>query len=226
MDGLITTFSVVSAVVGGNLAIGTVLIMGFANMLGDGISMGIGDFLSSRAEIKFAMREREREMWECENDIEAERKEMIELYSMKEGIDEEGAKKIVEVISQNHDTFVDIMMVEELGLMPPDPDDSPMKNGLITFLAFIVIGVIPLLPYVGAVSVSGPQARATASDAAFIIAIVLSGVTMFGLGAVTSRFTSEVWYSAGAVTLLNGALAAGASYLIAFLVNLIFDVEL
>ena len=47
MDGLITTFAVVSAVVGGELKIGTVLIMGFANMLADGVSMGFGDYLSS-----------------------------------------------------------------------------------------------------------------------------------------------------------------------------------
>lgn len=89
MDGLITTFAVVSAVVGGGLAIGTVLIMGacaapdtpfsassafalthvranagFANMLADGVSMGFGDFLSSTAEYKFAKMERAREMWE------------------------------------------------------------------------------------------------------------------------------------------------------------------
>ena len=40
---------------------------------------------------------------------------------MKDGIDEDGARQIVDIISKNHETFVDIMMVEELGLMPPDP---------------------------------------------------------------------------------------------------------
>jgi VIT1/CCC1 family predicted Fe2+/Mn2+ transporter len=37
-------------------------------------------------------------------------------------------------------------MLEELGLVVDD--SNPMVNGLITFIAFVVMGFIPLLPYV------------------------------------------------------------------------------
>ena len=49
LDGVITTFSIVSAVAGASLSIETALLMGFSNLIADGISMGLGDFLSSKA---------------------------------------------------------------------------------------------------------------------------------------------------------------------------------
>ena len=116
--------------------------------------------------------------------------EMVELYSLKDGISEDEAKQIVDIISKNHETFVDIMMVEELGLMPPDEDDSPLKNGFITFGAFVTFGTVPLLPYVVAAIASDSAAIAEA-DAVFAIAIVLTAIMMFTLGALTSRFTAD-----------------------------------
>ncbi|MEX0819983.1 MAG: VIT1/CCC1 transporter family protein [Pirellulaceae bacterium] len=48
-DGIITTFAVVSGVVGGNLSSHVVLILGFANLLADGVSMGASNYLSKRS---------------------------------------------------------------------------------------------------------------------------------------------------------------------------------
>jgi VIT1/CCC1 family predicted Fe2+/Mn2+ transporter len=219
MDGLITTFAVVSAVVGGELSVGTVLIMGFANMLGDGISMGIGDFLSTRAERLFAQREYEREMWECNIDIEGERREMVQLYSSKKGISEEEAQQIVAIISKDHETFVDIMMVEELGILPPDPNENAAFDGCITFSAFVVIGVVPLLPYVFDVMLSSDPHRLAQPDVTFAISMLLTFAMMFALGVATSFFTPEHWLKAGFFTMGNGLIATAASYLIAYLMR-------
>jgi VIT1/CCC1 family predicted Fe2+/Mn2+ transporter len=49
-DGIITTFAVVSGVAGANLETRIVLILGFANLLGDGFSMGASNFLSIRSD--------------------------------------------------------------------------------------------------------------------------------------------------------------------------------
>jgi len=49
LDGIITTFAVVAGVAGAALGSNIVLILGFANLIADGISMAIGDFLSTRA---------------------------------------------------------------------------------------------------------------------------------------------------------------------------------
>jgi vacuolar iron transporter family protein len=48
-DGIITTFAVVSGVVGANLSERIILILGFANLLADGISMGASNFLARRS---------------------------------------------------------------------------------------------------------------------------------------------------------------------------------
>ncbi len=48
-DGIITTFAVVAGVAGGALSVKAVLIVGIANMVGDGLSMGVGNYLSIRA---------------------------------------------------------------------------------------------------------------------------------------------------------------------------------
>src|SRR6056297_4065392 len=48
-DGIITTFAVVSGVVGANLAPEVVLILGFANLLADGVSMGASNYLAKRS---------------------------------------------------------------------------------------------------------------------------------------------------------------------------------
>lgn len=48
-DGLITTFAVVAGVVGGGLSARALLIIGAANLFADGLSMGVGNYLSIRS---------------------------------------------------------------------------------------------------------------------------------------------------------------------------------
>lgn len=49
-DGIITTFAVVAGVAGAGLSPTIVIILGIANLIADGCSMGIGDFLGERSE--------------------------------------------------------------------------------------------------------------------------------------------------------------------------------
>ena len=48
-DGIITTFAVVAGVTGGALSARAVLIVGAANLMADGLSMGVGNYLSIRS---------------------------------------------------------------------------------------------------------------------------------------------------------------------------------
>jgi vacuolar iron transporter family protein len=54
IDGIVTTFAVVSGATGAILARHVVIILGLANLFADGVSMGIGNFLSQRAEQDWA----------------------------------------------------------------------------------------------------------------------------------------------------------------------------
>ena len=53
LDGIITTFSTIASVAGGGLAVESILTLGIANLIADGISMGLGDGLSSHAEAQY-----------------------------------------------------------------------------------------------------------------------------------------------------------------------------
>jgi vacuolar iron transporter family protein len=51
-DGIITTLAIVSGVVGADLSTTVILILGFANLLADGFSMGASNVLSRRSDLR------------------------------------------------------------------------------------------------------------------------------------------------------------------------------
>lgn len=85
--------------------------MGFSNLLADGLSMGLGDFISSTAEEDFVKAEHARETWEFENYPEGEKSEMVELYE-KKGYSNEDATNLVDILTRNKECFINTMMVE------------------------------------------------------------------------------------------------------------------
>ncbi len=208
LDGIVTTFAVVAGVAGADLSTGVVFILGVANLIGDGISMAFGDYLSTKAENDYMAAERARELWEVRNYPDGEKREMVELY-MEKGISEADAKIAVEALSKNEKPWIDIMMVEELGMV--ENKESPLKNALVTFGSFVFFGSIPVLVYVFARFIPLLAAHT------FLTASVLTGVTLFILGTLKIYFTRQDWYRAGMEMLLLGGFAAGAAYLVGIL---------
>lgn len=97
MDGIVTTFATVSGISGAAMSVRTILILGFANLIADGLAMGIGDYISSKSEHEYATAERDRELWECKHNIAAEKDEMLELYT-KRGMDQADAQRLVGIL--------------------------------------------------------------------------------------------------------------------------------
>ncbi len=126
------------------------LIVGLANLLADGLSMSIGDYLSSKSESEYEAAEREREAWEVENYPEGEKLELEEIYRAR-GMAEADAKAVVDIISKDKKAWVDTMMVEELGIM--QSDESPVANAIATFISFAAFGFLPISAYVVALFV-------------------------------------------------------------------------
>lgn len=205
LDGIITTFAVVAGVAGAELSAGIVLILGFANLLADGLSMAVGDYLSTKSELEYEKAERQRERWEIENYPAGEKKEMVELYTAK-GLPQEDAQTIVDIFARHKETWVEVMMVEELGIV--GTDESPVRNGIVTFMSFFCFGLIPLLAYVVARMVPAVEVDT------FLAASVLTGATLFALGAIKVRITGKNWVKSGLETLAVGGLAAGAAFLV------------
>jgi VIT1/CCC1 family predicted Fe2+/Mn2+ transporter len=215
LDGIITTFAVlVAAVSGRNLSYGTILIITFANLLGDAIGMGVGDFISSKAEDDAATAERKREQWEIENIPEDEKREMMEIYTSK-GYTQPQAKELVDILFPHKEAFLDTMMIQELGIMPDGDGPSAWKSALITFTSFIVLGGIPALSYL----FSGSYNKVAAFDGVFAASVVLFAVTLFTLGAFRGRITGKRWYLTGLTMLLNGGFTSVIAFIFGFFIR-------
>lgn len=63
LDGILTSFAIVAGAAGGQLPVQVVLVLGFSNIFADAFSMGMGEYLSSKAHNEFVLKEREREAW-------------------------------------------------------------------------------------------------------------------------------------------------------------------
>lgn len=211
LDGIITTFAVVSGVAGASLSTAVVLILGLANLFADGLSMAVGAYLSSKSEREYYEREREREAWEVENFPEGERVELIEIYREK-GYSQADADNLVEIQTRSDARWVDAMMIHELGMLPDER--KPLLSGLATLIAFVVAGAVPLLVYL-----LGGQMLAGQPETAFALAALLSGVALFGLGAAKVLITERNWMRAGLEMLIVGGLAGAVAYLVGYLLR-------
>lgn len=219
LDGIITTFAIVAAVAGAGLSVEVVIMMGFSNLVADAISMGVGDFLSSKAEQDFIFAERRREAWEFENFPEGERQEMIELYVGK-GFKQADAETIINTMGQEQykEFFIDHMMVQELNLMVPDADDNPAKDGFVTFLSFMAFGSVPMWFYV-----IFRIADWHSKGSQFAVACVATAFTLFCLGVFKAKITRQPRLKQGLLMLVNGVLAAAAAYLIGYALEELLD---
>lgn len=211
LDGILTAFAIVAGSAGGALDPSVVLILGFSNIFADALSMGVGEFLSSKAENEWILSEREREMWEMDNYPEGEVQEMIDIYVDK-GMGREDAEKVINTMAKYKDFFVDIMMAEELELRVPDDDHvkESMKEGVIMFCSFAIFGSLPLLGYV-IIPISFPDLE---EGYLFATACIVTGVVLFLMGCVKSNFSSSSWYFSGMETLLLGGACATVAYTI------------
>lgn len=142
-DGVITTFAVVAGVTGGTLNPVAVLVLGAANLLADGLSMGVGNYLGIRSD------ERVREAQQL-----------------------------------------------------PEQEAFPVRHGLATFVAFVIAGAVPLVPYV----FSGPGSNRFAWSTAASLGV------LFTVGAARARVGTGTWWANGLEMVGLGALVGAVAY--------------
>lgn len=197
IDGAVTTFAVVAGVVGAGLSARTVLILGAANLLADGFSMAASNYSGTKTERDDKDRLRAVEERHIDLVPEGELEEIREIFRAK-GFQGRGLETAVQVITADRGRWVDTMLAEEYGL--PATLRSPVKAAASTFLAFLVCGLIPLLPFV--FGLPAPVALATGSTAA----------VFFAIGSVKSLWSLTAWWRSGLETLAIGMAAAALAF--------------
>ena len=147
VDGTVTTFAVVAASAGAGISSAVILILGVANLIADGFSMGSSAYLAASAEHDESVR---------------------------------GTQKRA----------------------------SPKIIGLVTFLAFVAVGSVPVLPYLFDV-VAVLKAPSTTL---FYISSLLTAITFLTIGFIKGKVGKQSPWREATITLLLGAVAAGLAY--------------
>lgn len=78
-DGIITTFAVVSGAAGAVLSPGVIIALGLANLVADGISMGLSNYLAMKSRSDYQKQERRREEHEIATYPAEERAEVLKI---------------------------------------------------------------------------------------------------------------------------------------------------
>jgi VIT1/CCC1 family predicted Fe2+/Mn2+ transporter len=220
LDGILTSFAIVAGSAGGRLPPSVVLILGFSNIFADALSMGVGEFLSSKAENEWILSERDREEWEMENYPQGEAQEMIDLY-VEGGMSREDAELCITTMAKYKDFFVNHMMNMELQLQVPSDNhvQESMKEGFVMFCSFAFFGALPLLGYV-LIPTLFPNSD---EFMLFVSACCITGIVLFLMGSVKSFFSKQKWYCAGIETLLLGGTCATVAYTIGQIIESIVN---
>lgn len=205
IDGTVTTFAVVSGVAGAELSATIVIVLGFANLIGDGFSMAASNFLGTRVEQQLRRKAREREAAEITAYPQGEREEVRQIYAAK-GFAGNDLERAVEIITSDRDRWIDTMLTDEMGMSLTTR--SPIKAGAATMTAFLLVGCLPLIPFV----VSGIAGATHGSS--YVASCLLTGIAFFLVGAVKSRFVDQPWGWSGVETLTLGGAAAVLAYLV------------
>lgn len=210
IDGAVTTFAVVTGVAGAGLESAIIIILGLANLLADGFSMAASNFVSTRTENQARQRARREEEQHIDAYPEGEREEIRQIFARK-GFASDALEHIVEVITDDRRRWVDTMIQEELGLpLHPTP---PLRAAAVTFVAFFLVGALPLVSFV----LNGLVPDLIAHPFAWSIA--LTGIAFFAIGAMKSRFIDQKWTIAGLETFAVGGAAASLAYVIGLLLK-------
>jgi VIT1/CCC1 family predicted Fe2+/Mn2+ transporter len=136
---------------------------------------------------------------------EGERQEIREIFRRK-GFEGELLERIVDVVTSNRRLWVETMLREELGLQLEG--SSPLKAALVTFGAFVLVGAVPLMPFVLA-----RWAGAEWLDP-FLASCILTGIAFFAVGAFKSAADPGRWLRSGLETLAMGGAAAAVAYFV------------
>lgn len=204
IDGAVTTFAVVAGVAGASLSTRIVIILGLANLFADGLSMAASNYSGTKAEVDDIARLTEIERRHIRLEQEGEREEIRQILAMK-GLQGDVLEGAVEAITAREETWIQMMLAEEYGLAAAQRE--PLMSAASTFVAFLIAGAVPLLPYMlGAGSALG-----------WALGMVIA--VFFAIGSLKSRWSLQSWWVSGLETLSIGLAAAVVAYAVGYMLR-------
>ena len=207
-DGLSVPFALAAGLSGAVDSAGIVITAGLAEIAAGSIAMGLGGYLAGRTEVDHYNSELAREYYEVEKFPEKEKAEVAEVLA-EFGVNDKSCNEIVEEMSKDKDKWVKFMMRFELGLEKPD-EKRATKSAFNIGAAYVVGGLVPLAPYF---FVSNVQT-------ALLISVAVTIIALFVFGFLKAKAIGQPAFAGAIKTAVIGALAAGAAFGIAKLIEL------
>ena len=200
-DGLISNASLIMGIAGATSSNALILLSGAAGLIAGAFSMAAGEYVSVRSQREMFEYQIGLEKEELDHYPEEEAEELALIYQAR-GLPRDDAVRLATQLTADPARALDTLAREELGLNPDDLG-SPWGAALFSFAAFALGASIPLLPFLFASGVKS-----------MVIAIALTAIALFGVGATLSLFTGRnAWWS-GARMLGIGCAAGAVTYLI------------
>jgi vacuolar iron transporter family protein len=205
-DGLVSNLSLVMGFVGASADRQFVVLAGVAGLLAGAFSMAAGEWISMQSQRELFERQLQLEREELKIMPEQEEAELAALYRRK-GLPPADAARLAHRLMQDPEVALDTKAREELGL-DPDQLGSPWGAAISSCVAFAIGAFVPLLPFL-----------LTTGVVAFGIALALSALALFAVGAAVSLFTGRSALFSGARQVAIGALAAAVTYGVGHLIG-------
>lgn len=206
-DGLTVPFALAAGLSGAVNSSGIVITAGIAEIIAGSIAMGLGGFLAGRTEADHYAAELKREYDEVERVPEQEKIEVKEVFA-NFGLSDALQTQVADELARDKDKWVDFMMRYELGLEEPQANRAT-QSAVTIGISYIVGGIIPLSPYFFIAD----------SQAALYYSCVITMICLFIFGYFKSKVTGQPPVSGAFKVLIIGALAAGAAFGMAKLIN-------
>jgi vacuolar iron transporter family protein len=144
-DGLVSVYAIVAGVVGAGFTAPSIAVTGAAAGIAGALSMGIGEYLSTKSQAEYYDAERRLEQRHIRDYPELEKEEMRGFF-VEKGLEPEEAARVVDKLARDPQKFLDVMMREEFG-HSPKTDRSPLRASGVIMAAFIFGAVLPVLPF-------------------------------------------------------------------------------
>lgn len=206
-DGLVNVLGVILGVAAATSDERIVLAAGLAATFAESISMAAVAYTSTLADIDYYNMEREKERWEIEHFPDKEKAEVRTLYA-KKGFHGEILDQIVATITRDKDTWLSVMMNDELQLQHVERSGA-LKSGAIVGVSAVVGSLVPLAPFF-----FFPVQTSS------ILALIVGGIVLFLVGAYKATVTVGRWYKSGMQMMIIGIVSA----LVGYAVGLVFKV--
>jgi vacuolar iron transporter family protein len=206
-DGLTVPFALAAGLSGAVKSTNVVVIAGLAEIAAGSIAMGLGGYLAARSDAEHYDSEREREIREVHELPDEEEREVREVLH-EWGMAPEESGPVVQALRKRPTAWVDFMMRFELGLEKPDPGRA-VRSAATIAASYVVGGLIPLFPYM----------VINVANRALMLSVVVTLIALGVFGYVKGRFTGLAPLRSASQTVVIGALAAGAAFLLARIIS-------